>query len=105
MTRQDFKINEFGEIVRKNPVDKPKTVEQQEEQEYSNLEYLVNNHPDRLKDGDRERFEFLKNKLQKGHETNVFQAAKKMLEQKQGGVKNSASSVLAMAAEIKKQNG
>ncbi len=104
MAEQDFCINEYGEIIRKNPVDRPKTIKEQEEHEYSRLEYLINNHPDRLKDGDRERFEVFKTKLQKGVEVNVIDAAKKLMQQKKTKATTSASSLLMMAANIKKQN-
>ncbi len=64
MAEKDFEITDSGEIVRKNYVEKPKTQRQIEEQEYTHLQYLINNHPDRLKDGDRERFEYLHKKLE-----------------------------------------
>lgn len=52
MNGRRFQINEYGEVVALDGKDVPAKSEQKDgiEKEYANLDYLINNHPDRLED-------------------------------------------------------
>ncbi len=105
MAEQDFYINESGEIVRKNYDNQPKTQRQIEEQEYTHLQYLINNHPDRLKEGDRERFEYLHKKLEMPDPERSGNALKmKMAQLKMQARMKEKPSLAEILQHTKKQN-
>lgn len=101
----DFKINEFGEIIR-NGVNTCRADDKTEQglyAEYKKLEYEIFSHPERWTPKDlaakRERVNFIKQKLNI-KETNPFVAARKKL------ANSGNNSVLKQRIDaFKKQNG